>query len=250
MQPRWAEAWRDGEYPFLKFAGINKDTAYVTIDSGVTIPINEIDLTDNSDIAYNASGNAYPTYESIFSILNFPIGRRSRGVGLDSGGGIVYCTRAYVWGKFLIMQPHMAYRKEVITEVLDTRLIGQEGTSEESEKDVNALSQLPTKFVVNTINTNIYLHESYCAFGFNEFEVEQINGFTCKVYDKLNNLIFDGTERGDGLYRLNVYKDATYCTTRSGTLRRDFLGHYWQITKETTVNDVLDALPTWSGGVY
>ena len=95
------------------------------------------------------------------------------------------------------------------------------------------------------------MHESYCAFGFNEFEIEQANGFTCKVYDKLDNLIFDGTELGDGLYKFKVYKDADKCMARSvGMLRRDFIGHYWEVKKETTVDDVLSALPTWSGGVY
>jgi hypothetical protein len=124
------------------------------------------------------------------------------------------------------MTPFMAYRKEITTETLDTRLIGQLT----DEDEIRELSQLPTKFVVNTINTEIYLHESYCAFGFNEFEVEQANGFTCKIYDKLNNLIFDGTEQGNGLYKLNVYKDST-ATHQAGSLYKDFAGHYWEALK-------------------
>jgi hypothetical protein len=127
------------------------------------------------------------------------------------------------------MTPYMAYRKVVDETVFDTRVLVDDTNY---DARLRKFSQLPTKFVVNTINSNIYLHESYCAFGFNEFEVEQANGFICKVYDKLNNLIFDGTDKGDGLYKFKVYKDAEYCGTKSaGVLRRDFLGHYWEVTK-------------------
>jgi hypothetical protein len=143
------------------------------------------------------------------------------------------------------MTPFMSYRKAVTTKTLDTRLLGEK--VEDTGFTLSELSQLPTKFVVDTISTEIYLHESYCAFGFNEFEVEQANGFTCKVYDKLNNLIFDGTEQGDGLYKLNVYKDATYCAnSTAGSLRRDFLGHYWSVTKINAYNPMPELILTAS----
>lgn len=222
VNPRWGESNRDGEYPFLKFVG--EDLKFITIDNNVSLPICEIDLSesDENDIQGRAK------HEGHFAQLNFPIVSRRFGVGNDIGTGALLATQALVWGKYLILKPHMAYRKEVTTTTLDTRLIGQETT----ETEIRTLSQLPTKFVVNTTNTEIYLHESYCAFGFNEFEVEQANGFTCKIYDKLNNLIFDGTEQGDGLYKFNVYKDATYCAAHgSGLLQVDFLGHYWQVLK-------------------
>lgn len=223
VKPRWAESWRDGEYPFLKFACPNGQNHYITVDSGVALPISEIDLTDNGDTTQNGTSAT----ENMLSVLNCPIVPKSFNVGENVQTSATYTHRAYVWGKYLIMTPFMAYRKEVTTETLDTRLIGQE----ETEAEIQALAQLPTKFVVNSTNTEIYLHESYCAFGFNEFEVEQANGFTCKIYDKLNNLIFDGTEQGDGLYKFNVYKDGTYCASRLGILRVDFLGHYWQVLK-------------------
>ena len=241
VNPRWAESSRDGEYPFLKFACLNENNHYITVDNNVALSISDIDLTDNSDF----TSNAMPTTETQLAILNFPIAHRRFGTN-NINTSSSYTHRAYVWGKYLIMTPFMAYQKEVTTEILDTRLIGQE----ETEAEIRAMSQLPTKFIVNNINTDIYLHESYCAFGFNEFEVEQANGFTCKVYDKLNNLIFDGTNKDNGLYKFKVYKDATHCSNTTGALRVDFLGHYWNVTKETTVNDVLAALPTWSGGVY
>ena len=244
FHPRIAEAQIDGTLPSYKFTKTNH--CHIYDSSGIYL--NQIDLSDAVD-TFEVAGATHPIplHEYQFGTINGRIIGRNAEDGKGSNCPVVYTTKAYLWGKFLIMTPHMAYRKVITTEELDTRNIGKET----SDKEVQALSQLPTKFVVDNIDSEIHLHESYCAFGFNEFEVEQANGFTCKVYDKLDNLIFDGTELGDGVYKFKVYKDADKCMARSvGMLRRDFLGHYWEITKETTVNDVLNALPTWSGGVY
>ena len=240
FHPRIAESQRDGNLPIYKF--INTDNTTIYDSSGISI--NQIDLSEANE-TYITSGREHTLTENRMSKINGKIFARI--IDGEDTIGVNYCRDAYIWGKYLIMTPFMAYRKEVATETLDTRLIGR---TEETDEEICSLSQLPTKFVVNSTNTEIYLHESYCAFGFNEFEVEQANGFTCKIYDCKDNLIFDGTNQGDGLYRFNVYKDATYCASRSGTLRVDFMGHYWSVTKETTVDDVLAALPTWSGGAY
>lgn len=250
IQPRFAESARDGSYPFFKILNARG----VKIDSSSLCAISEIDISENQDYYENASGVQYPAHEGNFGIIEIPLIMPRQATGEDMPTGNVYTNKAYIWGKHLIMTPYMAYRKAVTTETLDTRLIAEvKDTINETLESVFALSQLPTKFVVDTVNTNIYLHSSYCAFGFNEFEVEQANGFTCKIYDCLENLIFDGTDKGNGLYKLNVYKDADICKNRAGTkgmLSVDFMGHYWQVTKATTVDDVLAALPTWSGGAY
>ena len=223
FHPRIAESQRDGNLPIYKFI----NTSHTTIYDSSGISINQIDLSEANE-TYVTSGNEHLLTENRISKINGKI--IARIIDGEDTIGNNYCHNAYIWGKYFIMMPFMAYRKEVTTATLDTRLIGR---TEETYEEIKTLSQLPTKFVINTTNTEVYLHESYCAFGFNEFEVEQANGFTCKIYDKLDNLIFDGTEQGDGLYKLNVYKDATYCASRSGTLRTDFLGHYWSATKQS-----------------
>lgn len=229
FHPRIAESQRDGDLPIYKFM----DTSSTTIYDSSSISINQIDLTDAADTFSNSLGQAIPLTEFYISKINGKICARIPEIenGTINLMGNVYSTEAYVWGKHLILTPFMAYRKEITTKEFDTRHIGR---TEETDSEIQALSQLPTKFVVGTIGTEIYLHSSYCAFGFNEFEVEQVNGFTCKIYDVLGNLIFDGSEQDDGLYKLKVYKDATYCSENTyGMLRRDFTGHYWQVTKET-----------------
>ena len=223
--PRSAESQRDGELPFYKFTGTNNVHIYGSSD----MPYSEIDLSEAIDVFTNASEQVYPLHESFFAVYEGQIIPNPHIEGVDVEIPSIYTHRAYIWGKFLIMTPHMAYRKVVEEAVFDTRILTSE---DDYDARLRKFSQLPTKFVVDTVNTEIYLHESYCAFGFNEFEVEQANGYTCKVYDKLENLIFDGTEHSDGIYKFNVYKDSTKCATGSaGLLRRDFLGHYWQVLK-------------------
>jgi hypothetical protein len=243
--PRWAESARDGEYPYFKFASTER-AGYSKIISGIPLSINQIDLSENLDVYYNADGSSRPLHEGYLDTLEFPIMRRTPATGVDTEAGNIYCTKAYVWGKYLIMTPHIAYRKVVTTEELDTTLIGR---TEETQEEVNALSQLPTKFVVDTVTTTIKLHSSYCAFGFNEFEVEQTNGFTCTIQDCQGNVIFDGTDKGDGIYRLNVYKDADISKNIAGLLRRDFTGHYWSVTKQANSTEIWAAIDEIGGGI-
>lgn len=221
FHPRQAEAHAEGEFSFYKFVG---KTRWINIYDSTGLPIKEIDLSEANDITVTDAGVEYPLIDTTIGFYNGKI-YNTQNVSQ------MYCTKAYLWGKHLIMQPYMSYRKKVLTELYDTRTLGQETSSQE----VHELMHLPTSFVVDNINTEIYLHASYCAFGISEFEVEQKNGFTCKTYDVNGTLIFDGTTHGDGIYNLKVYKDYEKCEEHSyGLLRRDFLGHYWQVTKTNT----------------
>lgn len=226
FQPRFAEAQRDGNLPLIKFIDPIGTTLYSHADS--PIHINQIDLTEAKETTVTPNGITIYRLERALGVINAPIIPLLLNDGENSGDTQVYTNKAYVWGKYLIFTPHIPFKKVVTTETLDTRLIG----TETSYDEVRNLTQLPTKFVVDNINTEIYLHASYCAFGYNEFEVIQANGFTCKIYDVNGTLIFDGTIQGDGLYKFNIYKDSEYCVEHSyGQIRSDFLGHHWQVLK-------------------
>lgn len=217
FHPRTAEAQAEGEFAYYKFVG---KTQFVTIYDSTGLPLIEFDLSEAKDTFENDSGSESPLHEGRICTVNAKIGNPFQ--------PNIYCTKAYIWGKRFIMQPYMEYRKPVATETLDTRLIGRETSASE----IKELTQLPTCFVIDEVNSNIYLHESYCAFGFKEFEVEQKNGFICKIYDVNETLIFDGTTHGDGIYKFKVYKDYDNCKQHSySMLRRDYMGHYWQILK-------------------
>lgn len=202
-------------------------TKDVHIYASHALSLDSFDLTDCEDTFTTESGDVYPIGESLMATIHTYITTNNYAMGH------ILATKAYIWGKFVIMVPYMPYRKVVTTDVLDTRLVGTQTTDEEL-----SFSHLPTKFVVNTVNSTIYLHSSYCALGFNEFEVEQVNGFACTIYDCLGNLIFDGTELGDGIYKVKVYLDADKAREfNHGSLRVDFLGHYWEVINTSSPLD-------------
>ena len=209
FHPRHAEGSRDGSFPFFKFKGI---TTNIEIRSAVSVSINEIDLSECEEWQINKNGNEYPLTEAARAVLHLTIVPARRATGENLSVGMPYCDKSYIWGKRLIMTSLTDYRKVVTTEALDTRRIDTQ-----TYDDVRTLPQLPTKFVVNSVDTEIYLHASYCAIGFNKFEVEQANGCTCKIYDYDQNLIFDGAEYGDGTYKLTCYKDSEL-VERSGNM--------------------------------
>jgi hypothetical protein len=240
--PRWAESSRDGEYPFFKFVGNN--LKYITIDSNTVLPINEIDLSEASNTNTSNIGVA----EGAYVELNFPIIPRRLETEKNVNISALITNSAIILGNYLILQPYMAYRKVITTPELDTRLLGKENGTTQTELDaaIKQLSQLPTRFVVNKNNTKIYLHESYCAFGYDEFEVEQAGGFTCEVYDKVGKLLFNGKDQGDGLYKFKCYKDCDNCNTPAGVglLRvnfgdydTSFVGQHWEIVKENIITN-------------
>lgn len=260
LYPRLSESARDGSFPYFKFLSSSKTKIY-TIEP---IHINEIDLSECEETITTAGGTTHPLTEVHFSTIYCPIMNALIETGEDVNTSIIYCDKAYIWGKRLIMTPRTDYRKVVTTEVLDTRRIDTQITEEE----VHTLPQLPTKFVVNNVNTEIYLHASYCAFGFNKFEVEQANGFTCKIYDYDQNLIFDGTEQGDGIYNITIYKDSELVEqhgnygsmwmpndndwrglNQTWSIEPVFTMDMLQQATEGIVQDVITALPKYAGEV-
>lgn len=266
---------RDGNLPAYKFVGY---TNRVTVYDGNGININQIDLSEADETFVADSGEVLFAEEHHISVINSPIYSTNIRDGMDNTSGNLYTNKVYIWGKYLIMTPHMAFSKTVDSEIFDTRLIG----TETEAGDVKKLPQLPTKFIVNTLDTEIYLHPSYCPFGFNEFEVEQSNNCTCKIYDVKGYLIFDGTDKGDGTYILKVYKDEKDKPgIYFGALEYSYFGCLWQVTEvnrdlqsrerldnleynfittesayehnelsESSKDLIIEAEPTWGGDVF
>ena len=133
IHPRIAESQMDGNLPAYKFIGSNHCHIY----DSTGIYINQIDLSENVDtFEVEGADHLIPVHEFELGTINGRIIARNAEDGRGANCPVVYTTKAYVWGKFLIMTPHMAYRKVVITDVLDTRNLGKETT----DKEVEALS--------------------------------------------------------------------------------------------------------------
>lgn len=69
----------------------------------------------------------------------------------------------------------------------------------------------PTRFVIDA-SCNIHLSDSYCAIGYSSFIVDQSTaGKSCSIYKSDDDVtpIFDGTQLGQGIYRITAYCDGS-----------------------------------------
>ena len=67
----------------------------------------------------------------------------------------------------------------------------------------------PTKMVIGVDNCVIHLPNSYCAYGYSEFIVDQSHGHLCTIYDSNSTVtpIFNGASLGGGIYKLKAFCD-------------------------------------------
>ena len=107
----------------------------------------------------------------------------------------------------------------------------------------------PTVFDINVASTDIYLDYSYCCFALNEFDVIQYSNKTARVFDKLGNMIFDGSSLGAGVYHFKcsfvplhnvsvTLDNGTVKTEQDYYVRRVYSGENekWTVSKEDVVS--------------
>lgn len=85
---------------------------------------------------------------------------------------------------------------------------------------LNLENPLPNYFVINKENCVIYLHDSYCPIGIKEITIEQDDTHKAQVYDASGVLIFNGSDKSSGKYKIRFSFDCG--------------GSFWNIT----TNDV------------
>lgn len=197
--PRSAETQADGAHPFFKFLCSENVHIYLSDFIG----LDEIDLSENATISYKSGKTVH---EEEVGYIHGPVIANKIHTGVYEVPAVI-ATETMIWGKHHIFRPHIQCCKIVDSDMLDLRLFGT--APEEGDLVMyQSLMQLPTRFVVDSYDADIYLHPSYCAFGYDSVEIQQSGGHCAKVYDHMDNLIFDGNTYGDGEYCLRVYKDA------------------------------------------
>lgn len=92
----------------------------------------------------------------------------------------------------------------------------------------------------------IRLNQSYCCIGVNKFRLIQRDGYAATVYDKHGNLLFDGSQHGDGIYEFScafrplTLEDYSACrvpeymlNAKMNSIQRHYNGKndVWTITK-------------------
>ena len=73
----------------------------------------------------------------------------------------------------------------------------------------SVISKMATDFLLDVAHADIYFNASFGAIGYNDLTLTQADGNTATIYDKLGNVLFDGTNAGDGKWRLYCMVDAT-----------------------------------------
>jgi hypothetical protein len=82
-----------------------------------------------------------------------------------------------------------------------------ENESHDMRDSAGTTYPFPTEFVVGTVDSTIYLPDSYCSLGYNDFTIKQTNGKKAIVYGMMGDVVFDGTSQPDGVYRFRIYSD-------------------------------------------
>lgn len=92
-----------------------------------------------------------------------------------------------------------------------------------------------TDFIIDVSHSDIYFNASFGAVGYNDLTITQANGNTATIYDKLGNVLFDGTNDGDGKWRLQCIIDLTSTGRHQGVspyrIVYDGTNETWEITK-------------------
>ena len=64
-----------------------------------------------------------------------------------------------------------------------------------------------TDFIIDVSHADIILCASHCPAGYSELTVTQYTGKTATIYDKFENIIFDGSSLGEGKWKLTCIFD-------------------------------------------
>lgn len=115
--------------------------------------------------------------------------------------------KCYFIGNNKVFTP--SYRSKCVFDKAEYDMSLFEGQTDQDIYDAYTQGGWGTDFVTGYSHTDYYMNASYCAIGYNDLTVTQENGNTCTIYDKLGNIIFDGTNEGNGKWSLKCSIDRT-----------------------------------------
>lgn len=121
----------------------------------------------------------------------------------DVAGAIPYGVNFATLGKHIIIVDDYKYINKDVYEDLDY---------------TNSYENLPNKFVSRGDGTEIKLNVSYCPISntYRTFEVEQKNGKTLIIKSYNGDTVFDGTDKGNGRWRVSAHAISGYSSPLTG----------------------------------
>lgn len=155
--------------------------------------------------------------------------------GAMSTSRVVFADKVYLIGGHKVFVPEKRSTAVIDVETCDFRLM--EGQADEDIRSANLIiPYLVTDFIIGAPHTDIYFNASFGAVGYNDLTITQENGNTCTIYDKLGNILFDGTNLGDGKWHMKCVMNKSSNGRNTSTRINhwwcyDGTNEIWEITK-------------------
>ena len=154
--------------------------------------------------------------------------------GITGTSPKVIGQKMYFIGNNKVYVPEGRVKKNVDIADLDFRLLDSQ-TDQGIYAAETPSKYLATDLVITYSHTVIHFNSTFGAIGYNDLTITQQNGNTCEVYDKLGNLLFDGTNEGNGTWHLACTIDADsmgrYTGSSASWWLYDGTNETWEVTK-------------------
>lgn len=208
----------------IKFVGSARFNIFECGDILNYIDVDVTDATDNSNLTATSVRN-----EGYGINIVRGAGVRPSHANGNPVGYITTCGREIITLRNQkIMTPFGRMRRNVNDDIDYTAFYG----------DVYA-----TDYVIKD-DVTIKLNSSFCCIGFNDIIIDQTDGHYATIYDKFNNVIFNGSNYGTGVYRLSCVCDMddniarTLAPDQSSALAKAMMydgeNDVWEVTAVST----------------
>lgn len=151
----------------------------------------------------------------------------------DENSRKIMGVKSYIIGGHLVLEPGYRTTSNIDVDTVNFTLFDNP-TDENIVAARNLPKYLGTDFIIDVTHTNIYFNAYFGAIGYNDITITQRNGNTATIYDKLGNVLFDGTNEGDGKWHLHCIVDRSSFGRYDGTTEwwlYDGTNEIWEITK-------------------
>lgn len=200
---------------------------YISIDP---LPWFSLDLSEMNNYDEIEQGEGMADLWLSYAYTGIELGTSIRGFS-----GSTYTKigdKVYFIGNHKVFTP--PYRSKYILDKSEYNMALFESNSDADIDAARIQRGWGTDFVTGVAHTNYRFNASFGAVGYNDLTFTQQNGYTVTVYDKLGNVIFDGTNQGNGVWRLTCTVDTTSygrCPWYSSWWGYDGTNETWTVTK-------------------
>ena len=195
-------------------------------------------ITSDSLLWYSIDVTAVQGYDEVTSAdewLKLIFNGNDIGVPIRNERNVAW-PRMYIIGNNKVFVPEGRKEIKVNDATVDFRLF--DGTTDADLRAAAIISKyFATDYIIDVQHADIYFNASHGAIGYNDLTVTQTSDKTCTIYDKLGNVLFDGTELGSGKWSLKCVMDTTsfgrFDSYHSSSIgwRYDGTNEKWVITK-------------------